>query len=144
MTEYADTSFLWSLYLQDVHSARATASMGRRTQPLLITSLLEFEFQQAVRLAIFRGVLTESLGLPALSDFQRHIADGMLVPTSCNWSVVHATAGRLSSQYTRSSGFRGFDLLHVACALTLGATVMLTFDQPQRRLAAMEGLKCEL
>jgi predicted nucleic acid-binding protein len=53
---------------------------------------------------------------------------------------VVGIAERLSAQYTWSEGYRGFDVLHVATALHLGATEFLSFDAGQKRLAEAEGL----
>ena len=39
-----------------------------------------------------------------------------------------------------AGGHRGFDILHVASALTMKATQFLTFDANQRELAEKEGL----
>jgi predicted nucleic acid-binding protein len=54
------------------------------------------------------------------------------------------TAKRLSATYTLGSGYRGFDILHIAAALTLGATEFLTFDENQKKLASAEGLRTPL
>jgi len=49
-------------------------------------------------------------------------------------------AKRLSATYTLTGGHRGFDVLHVAGALKLGADQFLTFDGNQKKLAKAEGL----
>ena len=44
---YADTSFLVSLYLTDVHSAVARAAAARMRQPLAFTPLHRLELRNA-------------------------------------------------------------------------------------------------
>jgi len=64
----------------------------------------------------------------------------MLILTPCDWASVHAQAERLSCQHTSEARHRATDLLHLASALTLGATDFLTFDQNQAELATVLGL----
>lgn len=42
--------------------------------------------------------------------------------------------------HTLAGGRRGFDILHAAGALVLGADRFLTFDRDQKRLVGPEGL----
>ena len=56
MTGYADTSFLVSLYLPDVHSPVAWAAMKSRPH-LYLTPLHELELVNAIRLAVFRKLI---------------------------------------------------------------------------------------
>jgi len=57
-----------------------------------------------------------------------------------DWADVASIAERLSGQYTWTEGCRGFDVVHVATALHLGASEFLTFDGKQKQLAEAEGL----
>ncbi len=52
MIAYPDTSFLYSLYREQVHSERADAYRETMTEPLHFTRLLEFEFLQAIELQV--------------------------------------------------------------------------------------------
>ncbi len=70
MKDYPDTSFVLSLYVQDVHSPKATASLAGRNRPLAVTALLAFEVEQALELAMFRQKLPPAQGHKALSDWQ--------------------------------------------------------------------------
>jgi predicted nucleic acid-binding protein len=67
-----------------------------------------------------------------------------LVVETCNLADVLDEAKRLSAIHTVKGGHRGFDILHVAAALKLGATEFLTFDENQKRLAESEGLRVPL
>jgi hypothetical protein len=55
---YADTSFLYSLYVQQVHSAKAAACMAAAGgAPLPLTTLGRYELFNAIRLSVFRQLL---------------------------------------------------------------------------------------
>ena len=139
MSAYADTSFLYSLYVQQVHSAAAgnyIASSG----PLPITSLNRFELCNAIRLSLFRKLIDRRTAAVDLTLINKDISAGVLTLVPCDWASVHAQAERLSSKRTVKAGHRAMDLLHVASALALGASHFLTFDQNQARLATVSGL----
>jgi predicted nucleic acid-binding protein len=141
LSAYADTSFLYSLYVQQAHSLAAAAHMAStRDEPLPITILNRFELCNAIRLSIFRKLLDRRIAAADLRIIENDIAAGVLALTPCDWAAVHAKAGRLSSERTSKAGHRTMDLLHVASALTLGAADFLTFDQNQAELASSTGL----
>lgn len=140
MSAYADTSFLFSLYIPQGHSPAADAQVEEAAEPLLVTNFSRFELFNAIRLSVFRKLLDLPFASENLKLIARDISSGVLALTACEWPVVHAQAERLSAQYTVSRGHRGMDLLHVASALTLGASDFLTFDQNQAQLAAAAGL----
>ena len=140
MNAYADTSFLYSLYVQQVHSARAAAFMATVNSPLPLTTLGRFELLNAIRLSVFRQLLDPRLAIVDLQTLEADIRSGILELTPCDWPAVHAEAERLSAKYTKEGGYRTIDILHVATAAVSNATVFLTFDQSQARLASAEGL----
>jgi predicted nucleic acid-binding protein len=78
--------------------------------------------------------------LAALSKLQLEIASGAVVVVPVDWADLVSIAERLSAQYTWTEGYRGFDVIHVATALHLGASEFLTFDGKQKELAEAEGL----
>jgi predicted nucleic acid-binding protein len=137
----ADTSFLFSLYGRDAHTAKALATVLRLGVPLTLTALNEFELQNAVRFAVFRGLLARDQADLILEAFASDLAGGRLVMNATNLSLVIEEAKRLSASYTEQAGHRSFDLLHVAAALHLSARAFLSFDDRQRSLAAKSGLK---
>ncbi len=79
-----------------------------------------------------------------LARFQANIASGGVCLVSTDHAGVLQIAERLSAQYVQKTGHRGFDILHVATALHLGAREFLTFDANQKKLAEAEGLKVPL
>ena len=140
MSAYADTSFLYSLYVQQLHSARASAYTAGADRPLPLTTLGRFELLNAIRLSVFRQLLDPRLAIVDLQTLEADIRSGILELTPCDWPAVHAEAERLSAKYTKEDGYRTMDILHVATAVVSDATVFLTFDQSQARLADAEGL----
>ena len=141
MSVYADTSFLFSLYVQQTSSAAAavhlsTAGLGR----LPITTLGRFELCNAIRLSAFRKQIELKMAAADLQAIGKDLASGVLEIKSCDWTAVHAEAERLSATYTLTGGCRGMDTLHVATALIFKAGEFWSFDQNQRQLAAKEGL----
>ena len=144
MQAYPDTSFLFSLYAPQVHSPISTAHFAAMKEPLHLTSLNRFELVNAIQLALFRKTLAKSAGLLALEKLTANIDSGALVIVACDWAAVHGRALQIASQHTGKGGYRGFDILHVATALELGAKEFLTFDAQQSELAKAVGLKAKL
>ena len=105
-----------------------------------------FEFRQSLRWQSFLHAKDPAKGFDrgsaqtALARLQANIAAGVIVVVPVDWADVASIAERLSAQYTWTEGYRGFDLLHVATALHLGAAEFLTFDAKQKKLAEAEGL----
>jgi len=136
----ADTSFLFALYGNDVHSACAIAWTRTKCRALTLSSLNEYELANALRFAEFRRAIAEGEANLFWTHFEADRASGRLLVNLCNLAETVNEARRLSATYTLKGGHRSFDILHVATALHLGAGEFLTFDVNQRRLAEAEGL----
>jgi predicted nucleic acid-binding protein len=140
----ADTSFLFSLYGNDAHTPRAIKWVKGRRTPLTLTALNEYELGNAIRFATFRKSISPNEAVLFLAQFEADRAADRLAIQICNLAHVIEEAKRLSSTHTRTGGHRGFDILHVASALILGAKEFLTFDANQKNLAEAEGLNVPL
>jgi predicted nucleic acid-binding protein len=140
MVTSCDTSFLFAIYGNDTHSARAIAWIRKQTSPISLSILNEYELMNALRFAEYRGALRPGTAATCWADFEADLAAGRLTTAPCNLATVVAEAKRLSASHTLSSGHRSFDILHVASALHLGAKRFLTFDRNQRVLARAERL----
>lgn len=136
----ADTSFLISLFGNDGHTAAATAWATQSKQPITVTALNRYEFGNAIRFAAFRKVISESDGQSTLVAFEKDLKRGNLQLVPCDLTTVVNEAERLSELHTLASGHRSFDILHIATARVLKATMILTFDLNQRKLANAIGL----
>lgn len=147
MTHFPDTSFLCSLYRQQVHSSRAIAYMVALAGPLSVSSLLLLEFRQSTRLQIRLHLENKSKGFgkaagtQMLRHLQSDLAEKVLDIIPVDWTSVHQKAEHLSATWTETNGHRFADILQVATALQLGVRQFLTFDANQKRLAAAEGLE---
>ena len=144
MVIYADTSFLFSLYGNDVHSPRGVAWIAQCTVPIRINALTRYEFENALRFAEFRTAIKPGEAARFLAQFEAAITDGRIIVETSNLVGVVAEARRISATRTLTGGHRGFDILHVASALKLSATEFLTFDVNQQQLAQAEGLHVPL
>ena len=139
MKAYCDTSFLFSLYAPDANSEAAAAESRRPATVMLITPLCELELINALQLRVFRKELTSGQVGAAYGAIQSDIALGVysVFPLS---TKVFEIARRLSVKHTAGLGSRSLDVLHVAAALTMGADVLLSFDESQKKLAKAAGL----
>jgi predicted nucleic acid-binding protein len=137
---YADTSFLFSLYVPDANSLAAATTMKRIKPPLLATDFAEFELTNALNGRIFREELRASQEQAVLLSFSKDVQAGVIriVPIS---AATFAHARRIARTQTRLLGTRALDVLHVASAFTLRAGSFCTFDKNQARLAAALGLR---
>lgn len=144
MVTGADTSFLFSLYGNDVHTPRALAWMKKQKTPLTLSVLSEYELANALRFAEFRKGISSGEAALFHAQFEADRASGRIQIRVCNLADVIDEAKRLSATHTLTGGHRGFDILHVATALHLGITRFLTFDDNQKILAKAEGLKVPL
>jgi predicted nucleic acid-binding protein len=150
MIAYPDTSFLCSLYRDQEFSPRAFAYYSGMTEVLHATSLLEFEFLQAIELQVFlfsqdrkRGYSRREAG-EMIQDWRRDVAEGKVKLVPCDTDHVIRYALELSRSHTAGGGHRSLDLLHVATAVHLGAKEFLSFDDRQVKLARKLGLATPL
>src|SRR4051812_32940293 len=139
-----DTSFLFSLYVGDIYTPRATAKLRVLATAVAISPLNEYEFGNAVRFSVYRSLRNSKDADVILTAFAADVASGALFTPVYNLASVLVEARRLSNAYTQKHGFRSFDILHVATAVVTGATEFLTFDENQRQLAIFGGLKTKL
>ncbi len=138
---YADTSFLFSLYGNDVHSPQARAMGDAFTVPLIFTPLHRHELHNAFRLAVFRKVLSPERCQSVLAELEADAKAGALAETPVAWAEVFAEAEAMSAAHTAALGTRATDILHVAAAVALGVKDFYTFDDRQAALARKAGMK---
>ncbi len=138
------------MYRFQVNSQRAATHFAAMTEPLHVSSPLLFEFRQSTRWQVFLHSKDPTKGFErttaqaALAKLQANITSGDVLVVPVDWADVASIGERLSAQHTWTRGYRGFDIIHVATALHLGATEFLTFDGNQKKLAEAEGLHVPL
>jgi predicted nucleic acid-binding protein len=140
MRVYADSSFLVSCYLVDANTARAKAFLSHRNGPLPFTALHQLEVRNALRLGIFRHVITDEQAKAAAAAIDADLRNGRLVRTTVKWPAVFRATLRLSEQHAAKTGTRSLDILRIASARALRMNELATFDSRQRALATAAGL----
>ena len=140
MIDYADTSFLFSLYVPDANSTSAVSKM-KRFQPSLLTSDFgEFEFTNAISWRVFRKQFLISEHRAVLHAFDQDVENGTIriipLPTA-----AFARAKQIALSHSPSLGARALDVLHLASAIVLNANTFYTFDGKQAKLASTLGLR---
>lgn len=136
---YADTSVLVSLYTPDANSLAAEKLVGVPDE-IVISSLCELEFTNAVELRVMRHEISSASAEASIKAFHADI-DSRVFRYRAVPPTSYETASMLARRYTRQLRVRSLDILHVAIALELGAAVFLTFDHAQARLARAAGMK---
>ena len=100
MVTCVDTSFLFAIYGNDVHSPRALQWLVSQHVPLAVTSLNEFELANALRFAEWRGAIARGEAGRFWADFEADRAAGRISHPECNFSTVIKAGG--SPIFTRS------------------------------------------
>lgn len=136
-----DTSFLFSLYLPDAHSAAAHARLLKLAQPMRLSELNEYEFTNAARLSEFRRLIPSGSADIILKAFTKDRDAGRWFPSEITASDIVAEAARISALHTTQGSHRAFDILHVAHARLSRPEHFLSFDANQLRLAKALGLR---
>ena len=139
MIVYVDTSLIVSVYVSDLHSARADALLQSNPR-MPVTPLHIAEWAHAVSQYVFRGQMSALEAARLTREFDADRAAGL-------WTDVvfpdHAfdLCADLARRHGPKLGVRTLDSLHVACALELKAERFWTFDERQAKLAKAVGLK---
>jgi predicted nucleic acid-binding protein len=137
---YADTSFLVSLYSPDANSVAAAHTVQASGRDRFVSVFGELEVVNAMGLRLFRKEVSAIQVQASLNEFEKDLRAGVfqLRPLP---EQVFERARQLSRQTTAKLGTRTADLLHVATALELSVDYLYSFDQQQRKLAKIAGLK---
>lgn len=144
MSAFADTSFLFAFYLPRAASEQAVAKVDSLPDSPVISPLVRFEFQQAMWFKVWLHAHGQPLGLSetaaqaALAAFELDLDQGLWTAASSDWDTVVTRAELLAINHTPRHGARAMDILHLASALQLGATELLSFDENQRSVAQAE------
>lgn len=138
MTIFADSSFLVSIYIEDVHSAEADRRMASE-EPVYVTPLNRAEIAHAVHQAVFRGRLTLFEAQCAWENFVQDCSKRVWVQAELP-TRTWETAIAMARQHGPTLDIRTLDSIHVTCALELKAARFWTFDDRQMRLAKAVGL----
>lgn len=136
----ADTSFLFSLYGNDAHTESALERLRRLAQPVLLSTLNEFELGNALRFAECRKLLPSGFSAKALAALDEDLRAGRCRRAEMPLEEILTEAFALSRRHTLKGGHRSFDILHVAHARLRRPQAFLSFDANQLTLAKACGL----
>lgn len=138
MSFYADSSFLVSRYIADVHSLEVDERLS--TKPSIwLTPFNRSEIANAVYRQAFIRHLTPAEAQEAWTDFEQDCQLGVWVQIKFP-ERAWQTSVTLALKHGPALGVRTLDTLHIACALELGAQKFWTFDDRQAKLAEAVGL----
>jgi predicted nucleic acid-binding protein len=138
---YADPSALLKLYLHEPESRAMATWRAKTTGSLAVTSHGRVELVNGLALAAYRGFITATALQAALAALDDDFEQGRYRLADLLWRAVLKRAADLSRLHTPALGTRSLDVLHVASALELGLKRFVTFDERQRQLALVTGLK---
>ena len=137
---YLDTSALIKLYHLEPGSADVQTLVSSQSHPLPIWELQEMELTNALRLKVFWKEISEADASSQIAHFNRRQSSGFYYMPEIGRSDLLDRYLALSA-HTAKLGCRTLDILHVAAATLLGASLFVTYDQRQAPLATLAGLK---
>jgi hypothetical protein len=141
MNAYFDSAIILKLYVQEATSAHAIRLANECPAPCLLTPWQEIETRTALRLKAFRSEITASEMQGSLEAFEEDVLSGRWRRADYDGATVWRFARELSDRHAAEVGCRTLDLIHVALALSIRVEVFITFDERQRTLSKLEGLK---
>ena len=136
---YLDTSALLKLYLKERGSAETQRLVAGQRHPLPVWEIQQMEFVNALRLKVFWKDLSPADADRQIDLFKDRRRRGLYYHPEIDRLELAENFERLSRETVRHGG-RTFDVLHVACALVLGARQFVTFDTKQSLVACQAGL----
>lgn len=150
MKTYADANALVRLHLNLPGKQAAISFLeaeGESGGPIPVTDLLRFEFKNAVERMVFESrsggqwrVTPEAAAL-AQTDFVLGLESGtVLRNVPLTLAQIEREFDSLVARHTAAQGFRTYDLIHVASAVTLRCRRFLSFDTKANALAKLVGL----
>ena len=152
MKTYADANALVRLYLQ-LHGRVEAINFvncgdAGTAWPLLIPDLLRMEVTNAIHRMVFvsrttgQCRVTPEAAMIGLTEFSEHLVTGVqLRRVSLTLPEIEREFDTLAARHTAREGFRTYDVIHVASALTLRCARFLSFDDKANRLAKLVGLE---
>ncbi len=152
MRTYADANALVRLHLnlpgKKAALAFLEAEAGSGHGPIPVSDLLRFEFKNAIERMVFESrnggqwrVTPEAAAL-AQTDFALSLESGnVLRNVPLTLAQIEREFDSLVARHTATHGFRTYDLVHVASAITLRCQRFMSFDAKANALAKLVGLE---
>ena len=152
MKTYVDANVLVRMYLQlpgrDEALALLTSREARSAWPISVTNLLFLEVSNAIPRMVFesrtggRWRVTPEAAAVGLAEFSEHIQEGtFLKRLPLGLADFESEFTSLAARHTAKHGFRTYDIVHVASAITMRCRRFFSFDTKARALAKLAGLE---
>jgi predicted nucleic acid-binding protein len=142
MSYYLDTSAILKLYKMEAGTKELVAFVRKQKSPIPLSPFHELEFVNAVELNVHWKHFTRTQADAVLAHFRSDGASGVYDRLTVDLAAVLLESRRLSVAYTAAIGARSLDILHVATAREIGASLFVSGDGKQLALAKKAGLKC--
>jgi predicted nucleic acid-binding protein len=136
---YLDTSALLKLYIREKGSELVQSRIASQDHPLPIWEIQKAELINALRLKVFWNEITLEQAEAQIALFENRLKRGLYAFPEIDRNSLMKCVFRLGAETPRL-GCRTMDIFHVACALEIGASEFLSFDQRQNSLATHAGL----
>lgn len=140
MDTYYDTGALIPLYVDEVFSGAVTDHTVSCGVPIPFSLFHRLEFENALRLKLFRKEIDSERLNRILSDIGDDLNSGRLVFRPVNWIDAFDKARSIGADVTAKTGCRTLDLIHVTIAVQWGCPTFLSADERQLAAAKMTGL----
>jgi predicted nucleic acid-binding protein len=137
---YLDTSALLKLYILEQGSELVQSRVASQDYPLPIWEIQKAELFNALRLKFFWNEITLEQAETQIALFENRLKRGLYAFPEIDRDSLMRCVLRLGAETPRL-GCRTMDIFHVACAVEIGASEFLSFDQRQNALATHAGLK---
>ena len=138
---YVDTSAIVKLYIKEPDSLSVSEWIKKNNLSIPLTSLIELEFINALKLKQFRNEINNDDFDKILLMLHEHENKGVYYRPAMNWLQIFTQALSLSKNYTSHMGSRSLDILHISSAIFLEMEGIVTFDDRQAQLSIIAGLK---
>lgn len=139
---YLDTSAFLKLYVLEEGSVLVQELVRSQSRPLPVWEIQKMELVNALRLKVFWKEISSGDADRQIALFEKRQKSGLYFFPELDRPGLMQRFEKLS-RVTERSGCRTMDVLHVACALEIGAECFLTFDARQAALARDEGLQVQ-
>ena len=140
---YWDTSCVLALYAPEEISSQAAELAFLEKGQIHSSSILEFEMTFAVHAKEARGEIASGSSAKVLSQFQTDLQRGryLLVPLGIDIKACTKDIAARTLQAQPPVFLRTLDGIHIATALELGSSELITADGKMAAAATLLGIK---
>ena len=149
MKPYSDTNFFTRSYLGLPGSeiVEFHFDLAKSTGPMPVSWLHRLEFANSLELLVFETRkggqyrISPESAAAAHALFEEHLQKGKIIhEVILPYLTVTERCHQIILRHTAKHGFRTYDCLHVAAALTLKCDTFWSLDKGALQLAKLEGL----